>query len=262
MNAARVGRLFRILRLRNRVTQSQLAGRARVTRRVVSLVERGLGSAVRLGDLEALAAALDAHLDLRLQWHGPELDRLLDAGHAALAASVKRRLERRGWLVRVEVSYSRYGERGRIDLLAWHPVSRALLVIELKTQLVDVGALIGSVDVKARLARHVAASLGWEVAFVVPAIVFAENRTTRRRLEHMATLFDGFGIRGRAAFTWMRHPVSPPPSGLLGFLSVPGGAVSGVQRVRPRRSRQLLRGRATAAPAGHLSPDTSVAAGA
>ena len=154
-------------------------------------------------------------------WNGPELDRLLDAAHAAVGTTVKRRLERWGWLVRVEVTYSRYGERGRIDILAWHAATRTLLVVEIKTDLVDVQELLGTLDAKARLARHVAGTFGWEVATVVPAVVFAEDRTTRNRLQRVDSLLDRYAIRGRAATSWLREPVGAP-SGLLWFTGVKG----------------------------------------
>ena len=48
------------------------------------------------------------------------------------------------WVVRPEVSFSIYGERGVIDVLAWHPARRAILVIELKTELVDINELMGT----------------------------------------------------------------------------------------------------------------------
>jgi len=65
--------------------------------------------------------------------------------HAFLAESVVDALRRDSpeWQVFPEVSFSIWGERGVIDLLAWHPGRRALLVIELKTELVDVGELHG-----------------------------------------------------------------------------------------------------------------------
>ncbi len=62
---------------------------------------------------------------------------------------------------RPEVSFAVYGERGVIDILAWHPGERALLVIELKTEIVDIQDLIGTVDRKRRLARVVARDRGW-----------------------------------------------------------------------------------------------------
>jgi transcriptional regulator with XRE-family HTH domain len=237
VNAERLGRLTRVLRIRVSLTQAMLANRAGVGRQAVSLLERGQARRLRLGVLEAILGALDARLDLRALWNGPELDRLLDAGHAGLGASVKRRLERWGWLVRAEVSYSRYGERGRIDLLALHARSGVLLVVELKTELVDVQALLGSLDAKARLARTVAADLGWDARSVVPAIVFVEHRTTRDRLARLDVLFDRYALRGRAALSWVRRPgPGPVPSGLLWFTATASARQPGMRaRYRPPR---------------------------
>ncbi len=172
VRADKLGRIVRMLRIRQRLTQVALAAKAGVSRRTVSLVERNRADELPLRVIDAIVNALGARLDVRLFWHGPELDRLLDADHAALAALLKPRLESWGWIVRVEVSYSRFGERGRIDLLAWHPLTRTLLVVEVKTDLVDIQGLLGSVDAKARLAVHVSRDIGWDVRSVVPAITF------------------------------------------------------------------------------------------
>lgn len=221
MNHQRIGWLLRTLRVRHGLTQAELARRGGVGRWDVSRLEHGQAGSFRLDTLEALASVLGARLDLRVLWNGPELDRLLDEGHAALAAHVKRRLERWGWVVRVEASYSRYGERGRIDLLAFHPRAAVLLVVELKTELVDVQALLGSLDVKARLAPGIAERFGWTVKRVVPAIVFSEDRTTRNRLARVAALFDRYALRGRAATAWLARP-DAAASGLLWITAVDG----------------------------------------
>src|SRR5687768_3891120 len=207
-----------MLRVRQRLTQVALSTRAGVSRQAVSLLECGHARRLKMSTVESILSALGARIDVRVLWNGPEMDRLLDAGHAALGALIKQRLERWGWIVRVEVSYSRYGERGRIDLLAWHAATRILLVVEIKTELVDVQSLLGSLDVKARLARHVAEQFGWEVRSVVPAIAFSEARTTRRHLMRLNTLFDRFNVRGREAVSWLRRPTSTP-AGLLWFVS-------------------------------------------
>jgi hypothetical protein len=212
-----------------------LASRAGVGRRAVSLLENGRAHVLRLREVEAIVATLGGRLDMRLLWNGPELNRLLDEAHAAVGASVKRRLEHWAWLVRVEVSYSRYGERGRIDLLAFHPATGVLLVIELKSELVDVQGLLGSLDAKVRLAPGIADKFGWSPRVVVPAIVFLEDRTTRNRLSRVEPLFDRFGLRGRSAITWLRRPTAEVPAGLLWF-SDPGGirrSPRPAQRVRP-----------------------------
>ena len=243
VNAERLGRLARMLRVRQRLTQVALATRAGVGRRAVSLLETGRAQALRLREVEAIVLALGGRLDTRLLWNGPELDRLVDEAHAALGAAVKRRLERWGWLVRVEVSYSHFGERGRIDLLAFHPATRVLLVIELKSELVDVQSLLGSLDVKVRLAPGIVQRLGWSPRVVLPAIVFVEDRTTRNRLNRVDPLFAEFAVRGRTATTWLRRPTMDAPSGLLWFTDTvrmrrPSNPVS---RVRPDSKSALAR---------------------
>lgn len=237
MNVERLGRLARVLRVRQRLTQVALAARAGVGRRAVSLLETGRAGALRLREAEAIVAALGGRLDMRLLWNGPELDRMLDEAHAALGASVKRRLERWGWLVRVEVSYSHFGERGRIDLLAFHPATRVLLVIELKSELVDVQSLLGSLDVKVRLAPAIVDRLGWSPRAVVPAIVFLEHSATRKRLARIDTLFDRFDVRGKAALSWLRRPTDAMPHGLLWFARAKQRPGSHGPRVRVRGSR-------------------------
>jgi transcriptional regulator with XRE-family HTH domain len=237
MQPERFGRIVRMLRVRHGFTQAALGLRAGVSREAVSLIERGQARRLRLRTVEGVLGALGARTELRLMWNGPELDRMLDAVHAWIGASVKRRVEAWGWVVKVEVSFNHYGERGRIDLLAWHGATRTLLVVEVKSALVDVQQLLGSLDVKTRIGRQTAARFGWEVRHVVPAIVFADDRTTRRRLAVVDTLFDRFAVRGRACISWPRHP-GTPPSGVLWFVLVPPnvGGVIGRQRVRKRRA--------------------------
>jgi hypothetical protein len=204
------------------------------------MLERGHARALRLSTVEAILVALGARLDIRVFWNGPETDRLLDEAHASLGAAVKRRLERWGWLVRVEVTYSRYGERGRVDLLAFHAGTGLLLVIEVKTDLVDVQSLLGSLDVKTRLARGIAERFGWEVRGVVPAIVWLEHSATRKRLARVSTLFDEFDLRGRPAITWLRQPTRPAPGGLMWFAARPGIRRSGPrERVRPSGAQRV-----------------------
>ncbi|CAN5525274.1 MAG: hypothetical protein H0X68_00560 [Chloroflexi bacterium] len=90
------------------------------------------------------------------RWRGGELERLLDAGHAALQALFTRQVEAAGWRARVEVTFSQYGQRGSIDILAFHAATRTLLVVEIKTFISDVHGLLRPIDVKVRLARDIA----------------------------------------------------------------------------------------------------------
>ncbi|HJP72007.1 MAG TPA: helix-turn-helix transcriptional regulator [Candidatus Limnocylindria bacterium] len=245
MQNAQLGRVARAIRHRLRWRQEDVAGKARVHRSVVSRLERGLVGNLDVDAVRAIFDALGAKLELRVLWHGPQLDRLLDEAHAALAAAWKSRLEHWAWLVRVEVSYSRYGERGRIDLLAFHPGLRILLVVEVKTDLVDAQGLLGPLDVKARLARSIAADLGWTApALVVPVVLFRDDSTIHRRVRRLAPLFAGFDRVGRPATSWLRSPsLADAPHGLLLFSNLAYGSQTSpaIGRQRIRASKPLDR---------------------
>jgi hypothetical protein len=184
--------------------------------------------------LERVLEVLGTRLVLSVDWRGGELDRLLDADHAALAERWAAR--RPGWIARAEVTYSRFGERGSIDELALHSPTACVLVTELKTGIYDAQRAVAKLDQKVRLAGEVARGIGWDVRRVVGCLVVADTRTNRRRVTEHAALFGRFNIRGRAATAWLRDP-SMPIGGVLMFVplsNVPGmnGRRAGRQRVR------------------------------
>jgi hypothetical protein len=146
-------------------------------------------------------------LDLRPSWRGAELDRMLDEDHASLMAAWVERLRRWGWDVRVEVSFNHYGERGRIDFLAWHAPTRVILVGEVKSVIADAQGTLGPLDVKVRVARRLTASMGWgQASCVLPLLIVRDSSTARDRLARVAPLFGSFSVRGRAATTCLRKP--------------------------------------------------------
>jgi hypothetical protein len=161
--------------------------------------------------LTKVVEALDARLVLDIQWQGADLDRLIDAHHAALVESIAAFLRRHGWDCRPEVSFNRYGDRGRYDLLAYHPASRVVIVVEVKTSVGDLQQLLGSLDVKTRLARHAAGQIGWQPVTAATLLVLAENSTNRRQVASHPTLFSGYQPTGRDAYRWLRRPAPPPP---------------------------------------------------
>lgn len=230
-----VSRAVRALRLRASLRQTDLAVKARVSRQAVSRLERGqfLGQSVQV--IERVVTALDGSLSVEVRWHGEQLDRLIDSIHASVQAAVAAMLSDRGWVVRVEMSFNRYGERGRCDILATHVRSGTLLVVEVKSRLGNLQETLGRLDTKARLGPHIARELGWATpAFVVPALVIAEGRTVRRIVALHEPLFRGFDVRGRAAFAWLRRPTTRV-TGLLWFqpVSPHSRGVSAVRRSRP-----------------------------
>lgn len=233
-----LGRIVRALRLRLGWRQADLARRAGVSARAISKLERHGPGSFTVRSLAKICEPLDIDLRVYGRWRGGELDRLLDAGHAALQDLMKRRLEGHGWLVRAELTFNRYGERGSIDLFAFHPASGALLVVEIKTVIADVQGLLRPLDVKVRLAVEIAADLGWRPRAVVPALIISEDSTSRRRVAQHSALFGRFATGGHAAATWLRHP-NGAPSGLLMFAKSSRGTGGAVRR--PGRQRVRLR---------------------
>jgi transcriptional regulator with XRE-family HTH domain len=236
MLRSNVPRALRHLRRRRRWRQADLGAMSGSSRATVSRIERGGLRGVPVGLIERLADALDASIELTMRWQGEQLDRLIDAGHAVLQEHTAALLASNGWLVRSEVSFNHYGDRGRVDVLAFQPPTRALLVVEVKTAIGDLQETLGRIDIKARLGATLAQSAGWDVPqAVVPALVLADRRGARETVAQHEALFTRYATRGRAALAWIRHPRAPAPAGLLWFVSVPdshGASVTRGRRVR------------------------------
>lgn len=240
-----VGAAVCALRQRSGLRQVDLAAQARTSQSTVSRVERGLWDEISWSRLKRVCDAAGLRLGVEGRWRGGELARLLDRDHAALGQFLRPRLEGMGWRSEVEVTYSRYGERGSIDLLAFQAGSGQLVVVELKTVIADVQGILRPLDAKVRLARGIASERAWRAQNVVPCLVVTDTTTNRRRLAEHAALFAGFRLRGRAAGAWLRRPVGDP-GGLLLLVNPPGmrrGNLrrAGQQRVRLRSGRASVR---------------------
>lgn len=232
--------MIRAVRLRRSWRQEDLAAAAHVSRATVSRAERGHLVAVLLPNLRAIGTALEIRLDFTPWWRGGQLDRIVNAGHGALHERVARVLgELPGWTSAAEVTFSIFGERGSIDLLAWHADRRALLVVELKTEIPDPAALIAQVDRYVRLARTVATERGWDAATVSQWVAIAESDMNRRQVSrHRAMLRNAFPANGHGMRHWLRNPAEPVAA--LSFLAdVQGASTNGrfapTRRVRPRK---------------------------
>ncbi|MGI8998659.1 MAG: helix-turn-helix domain-containing protein [Candidatus Limnocylindria bacterium] len=239
MDALRLGTVFRSVRLRKGWRQLDVAGAARVSIATISRIERGAFESVSVGILLRVAAALEIRVDWMPRWRGGELDRMLNAGHAAMHEAAAVELAGTEWLTAAETTFAVYGERGIIDILCFHPPTRALLVIELKTDLVDVQALIGAVDRYRRLAPQVARERGWSGKSVSCWVLLRDTPSNHRRLSaHATVLRNAFPVDGRRMRGWLRHPLGTVAA--LSFLSdsharKASGTISGVQRVRVRK---------------------------
>lgn len=226
----RFGLGVRALRHRRGWRQEDLAAAARVSRGVIWRIERGRGDRVSVARLERVAASLGARVIVRLDWNAQGLDRLLDGDHAALVEAVVTYLTERGWLCHTEVTFSTYGERGSIDILAWHAASRSLLVVEVKTLVPDVGPMLAALDRKDRLAAGIARERGWVPSSISRVLVIRDGSTARRHVADLPSTFgEAFPSRTVAVKGWVGRP-SGRISGLWFFPNAQRR--SGIQRVR------------------------------
>jgi transcriptional regulator with XRE-family HTH domain len=226
----RLGARVRALRHRLGLRQRDLADRAGVTQDDVSRIERGRLAAMPSAKVRRVGAALEADVTINLRWRGGDLDRLLDEGHASLVGRVIEVLQAFGWEVRAEVSYSEYGERGSIDILAWHSSTRTLLAVEVKTDLVSLEETLRKHDEKTRLAPKVAREhFGWHAALASRLLVLPDLSTQRRRVErHDPVLRVACPVRGLAVRGWLKAPTE---------------RISGLMFVRPARPGAIARRR-------------------
>lgn len=238
MDDQRIGRVIVILRQRRRWRQADLAARSGVSQSAISDMERGRMDRYTIRTVRNLLRALDASATLEVNWGGRgDLDRVLDADHARLMQRWADSHRRAGWDVWNEASYSIYGERGRIDQLAFHPQTGVLEVAEGKTGIWDVQETLGRLDAKVRLAPRIAQERGWRIRRVVGALVLSDGRTIRRRVVEHAGLFARYGTRGHAAHAFVRDP-RREAEGLLVFVSLPPTNQGGLRRAGQRRVRR------------------------
>jgi hypothetical protein len=139
------------------------------------------------------------------------------------------------WVLAPEVSYAIYAERGVVDIVAWHPGRRAILVIELKTDIVDVNQLIGKVGEKARLIRQIVRERGWDPLTVSSWVIVAAGRTNRARLAaHRSVLRAAFPADGRAVRAWLADPIGSI-SAMSMWTDRAARPLTPTRRVRPHR---------------------------
>jgi transcriptional regulator with XRE-family HTH domain len=247
MDDVRFGSVIRISRLRREWRQQDLADRAGLSRGTVSRIERGVIHELVVGQIRAVCQALEIRLEMLPRSRLADLDRVASARHAALAEHVIAWLGGiGGWTVRPEVSFAFYADRGVVDVLAWHAARAAVLVIELKTEIVDVGELLGTLDRKRRVAPKVADSLGWQPRSVGVCLLIGDSMTNRRRVaERGATFRAALPQDGRDLRSWLRDPASElrsmrfvsdaRPGSVRSTFAAPRRISTAVSRSRSRR---------------------------
>jgi transcriptional regulator with XRE-family HTH domain len=248
MDDLRVGAMVRAVRMRSGLSQAEVATRADVSPSTVSLLERGHGASLSLAMWRRIGAVLEVRISMIARWRGGELDRLLSSRHSLLGQRFASfMLARPGWVVEPEISFSIWGERGVGDQLGWHAGEAHVLIVELKTEFVDINEMLGTLDRKRRLARQIAADRGWQPKLVSVWLIALDTHTNRRHAErHRALLRAALPLDGRA---------------LRGFLATPIVATSGLAfwpDSNPQRAGRCRSGRSgPERPPGGLNRSTS-----
>jgi transcriptional regulator with XRE-family HTH domain len=237
MEARRIGALVRAVRLENGLRQVDLADRCGMSQRWISDLERGRIEQMSIGDITRACGALDITARLDLWWRGGDADRLLDRDHAAAIEFVVAELERDGWTCRLEYGFNQYGDRGSVDILAWHPGSRSLLIIEVKATLTDVQALLAALAKKVRVVPGLVEREGWQpltTSYLLVVLGSRSNRTVVAR--HARTFATTFPSDTQSVNGWIAAP-----SGVLhGLWFVSPATIRARQdaRPKPRRARR------------------------
>jgi len=244
----RFGASVRAVRVALGLSQRALAGRIGRSQPYVSLVERGRIAGLSIAEAEAICRALGATFVLGIE--APVLvagPRQRDAAHARCVAYVARRLIRHGWMVRREVIIGMPGRPGWIDILAYNPVSRVLLVIEVKTELADLGGLERQLSWYSKEARLACRNLDWVPSRVVAAaLVLATAANDDRIRANAESLRQVFPTRWRELMPVIRG-------------DQPSGAGWGLALIDPRSRVHdwcrptVLDGRRSAAPYRHVA---------
>ncbi len=251
------GRLLRSIRQRAKLRQVDLEARSGVSQQHISRLERGILDGVTLGTLRAVGRALEVAIQVSPRWRGTDAARLLDRAHAQLVEHVVAELARRGWTAIVEYTFSEWGERGSVDVVGWHDELRALAVIEVKSEVVEIHDLHSGLDRKVRIVPSVLRrERGWHARHVGRIAVVADTSANRARLHSLpVTRSVALPADTRATKRWLDAPSSP----LAGVWFVSSTRTASAMQVRPGLRRVRVRSRRT--PTLSRTPKESVPTG-
>jgi transcriptional regulator with XRE-family HTH domain len=213
--AIRLGELVRDARQLAGWTQAELAHRAAASQSAISRLERGVAGALDVLVVERVLAALGFRASLDIDGrHLADRRRQREPVHARMNGFLASNLERRGFRTALEVPVGDPSPRGWIDLLAFRPTDRGLIVDETKGDLPDVGAFQRSLAFYERSAREAANRLGWSPTRVVVLATMLDSKTIATRLaENRELLGRAFPSPVERLLAWIDDPRAPAPFG-------------------------------------------------
>jgi transcriptional regulator with XRE-family HTH domain len=210
-----VGGLVKSLRTTIGWSQRELGRRAGVSQSMVCLVERGSLPDLTFSTAAALLNAMGGRLviDVAAPYLG-DRERQRDPAHARLSAHVVGRLRRAGWEVRGEVEVGGDRSRGWIDVLAVHPVSGVMLVIEIKTEIRDLGQIERSMGWYEREAWAAARRMGWRPSRAIGCLLLLATDANDARVDaNRASIQAGFPLRARDIVPIVAGEAAPQEQG-------------------------------------------------
>ncbi|HSO30555.1 MAG TPA: helix-turn-helix transcriptional regulator [Candidatus Sulfomarinibacteraceae bacterium] len=204
-----LGASVRAARRRRRLTQSQLAGRAGLSRASLSRIETGRGGGVPVGTWLALAAELG--LAPRFGFARDWREEPVDAGHLAVQELLLRLGRAAGYTRTFELPIGRARSGASVDVFLRDDRRRRLVIAEVWNVIGDIGAGSRSFDRKLGAAAEFAVAITDEPYSVHGVWVIRATRRNRalvaRYPEVFATAFKG------SSRAWAEALVSggPPP---------------------------------------------------
>jgi transcriptional regulator with XRE-family HTH domain len=213
--ALRLGEIVREARRLAGWTQRELAARAATNQATVCRLERGRMTVLDVLIVERVLDALGMRASLGIEGrHLADRRRQRDPVHARINGFLAGQLTRRGFSAALEVQIGDTSPRGWIDLLAYRPQDRALIVEESKGDLPDVGAFQRSLRFYERSALRVANGMGWRPTRVVVLAALLDSVTIADRLaENRELIQHGFPSPVERLLAWIDDPRAPAPFG-------------------------------------------------
>lgn len=201
-------------------TQSELARRVRTNQPEISRLELGRATHLDVGLASRTLHILGVRIRLDAATLGLAGRREQgDLVHAACSNYTVTRLRRAGWDARPEVEIGSGRYRGWIDVLAYRLSDRAMLVVEVKTEIRDVGAIQRTIAWYEREAWSVARSLGWRPTSSSLALLILESIDNDVRASaYRGALHEKFPATGGGLLEWLTDPGPRRIRGAVGMI--------------------------------------------
>lgn len=178
----RLGRLVRDVRVALGWSQRALGRRVGRSQAWLSRAERGLVPDMSAARAERILAVMGARLIMEVEApHLADRRRQREPAHSQTSGPVAMRLRKCGWLAETEVEIGDGRRRGWIRVLAWHPLTGLLLVIEVKTDIHDLGAIQRTLASYERGAWTAARRFGWRPRATHGSLLAPVDRGQRPR---------------------------------------------------------------------------------